>query len=123
LLLKIGAYGVYKFIILSVSYTLIYLISSVSLIGGVLTAMVCLQESDLKVIIAYSSIGHIGIACASLLTYSYYGELGSLVIFVAHGFRSSLIFYFSSKFYSITHTRNLLLLKGRVNSAKSLIML
>lgn len=73
LLLKLGGYGllrVFPFIQqVGLKYNFIFI--GVSLIGGVLVSLVCLRQTDLKALIAYSSVAHIGIVLGGLMTLSY----------------------------------------------------
>jgi NADH-ubiquinone oxidoreductase chain 4 len=72
ILLKLGGYGICRLIfittknIISCSSILI----SISLIGGVITSIICIRQPDLKSLIAYSSVGHIGIILAGTLSFS-----------------------------------------------------
>jgi NADH-ubiquinone oxidoreductase chain 4 len=69
-LLKLGGYGllrVYSFIILrGVINNFVWV--AISLVGGVLVSLICLRQIDLKALIAYSSVAHIGIVLAGLMT-------------------------------------------------------
>jgi NADH-ubiquinone oxidoreductase chain 4 len=72
-LLKLGGYGlirVFPFLLLiGLNYNFIFV--SISLIGGFLIRLVCLRQIDIKALIAYSSVAHIGIVLRGLLTITY----------------------------------------------------
>lgn len=72
-MLKLGGYGllrVFSFLQLrGVKYNYIWV--SISLVGGVLVSLVCLRQTDLRALIAYSSVAHIGIVLGGLMTLSY----------------------------------------------------
>jgi NADH-ubiquinone oxidoreductase chain 4 len=72
-LLKLGGYGlirVFPFLLLiGLTYNFVFI--SVSLLGGFLISLVCLRQIDIKALIAYSSVAHIGIVLRGLLTLSY----------------------------------------------------
>lgn len=72
-LLKLGGYGLLRVYVLiqkiSINYNLIWY--TVSLVGGVLISLVCLFQVDIKSLIAYSSVAHIGIVISGLITLSY----------------------------------------------------
>jgi NADH-ubiquinone oxidoreductase chain 4 len=72
-LLKLGGYGlirVFPFLLLiGLNYNFIFV--SISLIGGFLISLVCLRQMDIKALIAYSSVAHIGIVLRGLLTITY----------------------------------------------------
>jgi NADH-ubiquinone oxidoreductase chain 4 len=72
-LLKLGGYGlirVFPFLLLmGLNYNFIFV--SISLVGGFLIRLVCLRQIDIKALIAYSSVAHIGIVLRGLLTITY----------------------------------------------------
>jgi NADH:ubiquinone oxidoreductase subunit 4 (subunit M) len=72
----------------------------------------CLQLRDLKIIIAYSSVRHMGLLIAALSTNNRSGASGSLIIMLAHGATSSAIFLIAYLMYQARHSRRLLLTKG-----------
>lgn len=114
ILLKLGGYGIARIIIIFryMNKTLINPIISVAIVGGVITSIICLRQSDIKSLIAYSSVGHIGLIVAGLLTNSKLGLQASLSIIIAHGLRSSALFCIANIRYNITHTRRIILTKG-----------
>lgn len=114
ILLKLGGYGIARIIIIFryINKTLINPIISVAIVGGVITSIICLRQSDIKSLIAYSSVGHIGLIVAGLLTNSKLGLQASLSIIIAHGLRSSALFCIANIRYNITHTRRIILTKG-----------
>jgi len=114
ILLKLGGYGVCRLIyifpikILSLSTPLI----TISMTGAVITSIICLRQPDLKSLIAYSSVGHIGLIIAGTLTISNWGIRGTLLIIIAHGLCSSALFSLANINYEILHTRRIFLIKG-----------
>jgi NADH-ubiquinone oxidoreductase chain 4 len=73
ILLKLGGYGLIRVFpfMLNISINFNYIFISVSLVGGVLISLVCLRQIDLKALIAYSSVAHIGIVLRGILTLTY----------------------------------------------------
>jgi NADH-ubiquinone oxidoreductase chain 4 len=69
-LLKLGGYGLLRIYVLiqnlALKYNLIFYI--ISLVGGVLISLVCLMQVDIKALVAYSSVAHIGIVIRGLIT-------------------------------------------------------
>lgn len=114
ILLKLGGYGLARIIIIfsHMNKLLINPIISVAIIGGVITSIICLRQSDIKSIIAYSSVGHIGLIVAGMLTNSKLGIVARLSIIIAHGLRSSALFCIANINYNITSTRRIMLTKG-----------
>lgn len=118
ILLKLGGYGICRLIliipknIISCSTLLI----SISLVGGIITRIICIRQPDLKSLIAYSSVGHIGIILAGTISFSNWGIYGSLLIIIAHGITSSAIFSLANINYELTHTRSMFLIKGIISS-------
>ena len=114
ILLKLGGYGLARIIIIfnHLNKTLINPIIAVAIVGGVITSMICLRQSDIKSLIAYSSVGHIGLIVAGILSNSKLGIQARLAIIIAHGLRSSALFCIANIRYSITITRRIVLTKG-----------
>nr|YP_009487727.1 NADH dehydrogenase subunit 4 [Anopheles minor]AWB98519.1 NADH dehydrogenase subunit 4 [Anopheles minor] len=117
ILLKLGGYGLLRmFSLLQISgvkYN--YWWISMSLIGGVLISLVCLRQTDLKALIAYSSVAHMGIVLSGLLTLTYWGLSGSYALMIAHGLCSSGLFCLANISYERMGSRSLLINKGMLN--------
>nr|AAF03741.1 NADH dehydrogenase subunit 4 [Drosophila pulaua] len=117
IMLKLGGYGMLRVIsilqLLNMKYSFIWI--SISLVGGVLISFVCLRQTDLKALIAYSSVAHMGIALAGLLTMSYWGLCGSYSLMIAHGLCSSGLFCLANVSYERLGSRSLLINKGLLN--------
>ncbi|SPP90471.1 nad4-1_a, partial (mitochondrion) [Drosophila guanche] len=88
---------------------------SISLVGGVLVSLICLRQTDLKSLIAYSSVAHMGIVLAGLLTMTYWGLSGSYTLMIAHGLCSSGLFCLANVSYERLGSRSLLINKGLLN--------
>nr|AFK30541.1 NADH dehydrogenase subunit 4 [Drosophila immigrans]AFK30543.1 NADH dehydrogenase subunit 4 [Drosophila immigrans]AFK30545.1 NADH dehydrogenase subunit 4 [Drosophila immigrans]AFK30547.1 NADH dehydrogenase subunit 4 [Drosophila immigrans]AFK30551.1 NADH dehydrogenase subunit 4 [Drosophila immigrans] len=117
IMLKLGGYGMLRVIsllqLMNMKYSFIWV--SISLVGGVLVSFVCLRQTDLKALIAYSSVAHMGIALAGLLTMSYWGLCGSYSLMIAHGLCSSGLFCLANVSYERLGSRSLLINKGLLN--------
>jgi len=113
-LLKLGAYGVFRFSSF-ISFSLLNYfgyVFSIGLIRGLFRCFLCLRQSDLKSFVAYSSVCHMGFGLAGIYRFSFYGWTGGFYIIIGHGFCSSCLFYILYIFYKRFHTRSLFILKG-----------
>lgn len=117
ILLKLGGYGlirVFPFLLKNGSKFNFYWIS-IRLIGGVLIRLICLRQIDMKALIAYSSVAHIGIVLRGLITLTYWGLRGSYSLIIAHGLCSSGLFSLANISYERLRSRSLLINKGLIN--------
>jgi len=95
-----------------------------SVLGSALAIFFCIMLDDLKQVIAYSRIGHIGLVVGTVISDNEVGILRRLLIMVGHGFTSSLMFYLGNEAYMLRGSRSLALTKGliMVSPAFSLII-
>lgn len=108
ILLKLGGIGILRFFSFLRSLRLNNFLALVRLFGMFLVGGRCLFITDLKKIIAFSSVAHIGLAI-SLLVFKFYLSVWiAYLILIVHAFRSSAIFFVVYYFYLITNSRNLL---------------
>jgi NADH-ubiquinone oxidoreductase chain 4 len=112
ILLKLGGLGVIRIIPFVCSGFLVDLFISVSILGAGIIGLICLNQLDLKVIIAYSSVAHIGLVIARFLYLTSIGFSGGLILIVVHGLRSSVIFFGGNVLYTRRFSRSLLVTKG-----------
>lgn len=89
-------------------------IQAISLSGGAYAAVLCLRQKDIKVIIAYSSVCHMGMAIAALSVSTSWGVKAAILIMVAHAISSSGLFGMAFFPYLISQTRSIVLLKNRL---------
>nr|YP_009057592.1 NADH dehydrogenase subunit 4 [Gononemertes parasita]AGZ63892.1 NADH dehydrogenase subunit 4 [Gononemertes parasita] len=113
-LLKLGGYGIFRIFFLFYYFGgfLFDFLMVFILWGGVITSLVCLRQTDLKGLVAYSSVGHMGMMLAGLMSFSLVGYLGGLMMMVGHGLCSSCLFLLSSLGYDLFGSRSLFLVKG-----------
>lgn len=83
--------------------------------GGFLISLICLRQTDIKALIAYSSVAHIGIVLSGLLTLNYWGLRGRYTLIIAHGLCSSGLFCLANISYERLGSRRLLINKGLLN--------
>nr|YP_010238436.1 NADH dehydrogenase subunit 4 [Arcynopteryx dichroa]QTE20446.1 NADH dehydrogenase subunit 4 [Arcynopteryx dichroa] len=123
-LLKLGGYGLLRiFKVLLVSGLMFnYIWIGISLVGGVLVSLICLRQTDLKALIAYSSVAHMGMVLGGLMTLSYWGFCGSFTLMIAHGLCSSGLFCLANISYERLGSRSLLINKGLMNFMPSMTL-
>nr|YP_009446135.1 NADH dehydrogenase subunit 4 [Modiolus kurilensis]ASB29935.1 NADH dehydrogenase subunit 4 [Modiolus kurilensis] len=123
LLLKLGGYGFIRlcgfveFLRLSVPMVMVL---SVSLFGGVLTSVMCMRQTDLKSLVAYSSIGHMSFVLLGVVTNVSWGVLGGVLIMLGHGLCSSALFSLVNYMYGVSSSRLISLNKGYLLMSPSL---
>ena len=108
IMLKMGGYG---FIRLSLpitpdaSHELAWLMITLSLIAVVYIALVALVQQDMKKLIAYSSISHMGFVTLGLFIFNAQGAEGAMMQMISHGFISGALFLCVGVLYDRTHSR------------------
>nr|YP_009974390.1 NADH dehydrogenase subunit 4 [Dario dario]QNH95247.1 NADH dehydrogenase subunit 4 [Dario dario] len=113
-LLKLGGYGMIRIMTLiepltkEMSYPFIIL----ALWGIIMTGSICLRQTDLKSLIAYSSVSHMGLVAGGILIQTPWGFSGALILMIAHGLTSSALFCLANTNYERTHSRTMLLARG-----------
>nr|APX39321.1 NADH dehydrogenase subunit 4 [Longitarsus dorsalis] len=117
IMLKLGGYGLLRMMVL---FKLFYLslnifIISISLLGSFLISLICIRQSDIKSLIAYSSVSHMGLVLAGILTFNNWGINGALGMMLAHGLCSSGLFCLANFSYERIFSRSLYLNKGLIN--------
>lgn len=124
IILKLGGYGlirVYRFLqLIGIKYNFLWI--SIRLVGGILIRLICLRQTDLKSLIAYSSVAHIGIVLAGLITINFWGICGSLSLIIAHGLCSSGLFCLANISYERIGSRRLLINRGILNFIPSIAL-
>nr|YP_010547135.1 NADH dehydrogenase subunit 4 [Maoricolpus roseus]UYK51649.1 NADH dehydrogenase subunit 4 [Maoricolpus roseus] len=122
ILLKLGGYGVLRsYLFFSLySYPSVIFLLMLSLWGGMMTAIVCFRQIDLKSLIAYSSIGHMSLMLAGAFSLTTWGWGGALTLMLAHGFCSSALFSLANYLYEKSQTRSLYVSKGMLMLLPSL---
>nr|QPZ94296.1 NADH dehydrogenase subunit 4 [Gloydius saxatilis] len=114
ILLKLGGYGIIRMMqIMPTTKTDMFLPFIVlALWGAILANLTCLQQTDLKSLIAYSSVSHMGLVVAAIMIQTPWGLSGAMTLMIAHGFTSSALFCLANTTYERTHTRILILTRG-----------
>ena len=109
-MLKMGAYGFLRFslpILPDASHSLAGVIIALSLIAIVYIALVALAQTDMKKLIAYSSISHMGFVTLGIFIFNANGIEGAIVQMISHGFVSGALFLCVGVLYDRLHSRKL----------------
>nr|DAD54748.1 TPA_asm: NADH dehydrogenase subunit 4 [Pyrgus malvae] len=122
IMLKLGGYGLFRVMIFMqmISLKLNFLWIIISLIGGLYISLKCLCQIDMKSLIAYSSVAHMGMVIGGIMTMNYWGYMGSYVLMIGHGLCSSGMFCLANINYERLNSRSLFLNKGMMNFMPSL---
>nr|QWS05931.1 NADH dehydrogenase subunit 4 [Procottus major]QWS05944.1 NADH dehydrogenase subunit 4 [Procottus major] len=113
-LLKLGGYGMMRMVVMLEPLTkeLSYPFIVFALWGVIMTGSICLRQTDLKSLIAYSSVSHMGLVVGGILIQTPWGFSGALILMIAHGLASSALFCLANTSYERTHSRTMLLARG-----------
>nr|NP_203723.1 NADH dehydrogenase subunit 4 [Pantodon buchholzi]BAB64399.1 NADH dehydrogenase subunit 4 [Pantodon buchholzi] len=113
-LLKLGGYGMMRIMVVLTPMTkeLAYPFIILALWGIIMTGSICLRQTDLKSLIAYSSVSHMGLVAAGILIQTPWGFTGAIILMIAHGLVSSALFCLANTNYERMHSRTLLLARG-----------
>lgn len=116
-LLKLGGYGlirVFRIIqIIGLKINLLWV--SIRLFGGMLIRLICFYQTDIKSLIAYSSVAHMRIVIGGIITISFWGIRGSYLLIISHGLCSSGLFCLANIVYERVGSRRIIINKGMIN--------
>ena len=118
ILLKMGGYGFIRFSVGMFPVASEYftpLIFSLSTIAVIYTSLIALMQKDMKKLIAYSSVAHMGYVTIGIFTFNKQGIEGSIVQMFSHGLISAALFLSVGVLYDRTHSRLIKTYGGIVN--------
>nr|QOZ41139.1 NADH dehydrogenase subunit 4 [Tupaia montana]QOZ41152.1 NADH dehydrogenase subunit 4 [Tupaia montana] len=113
-LLKLGGYGMMRISVVlePITKTMAYPFMILSLWGMIMTSAICLRQTDLKSLIAYSSVSHMALVVAAIMIQTPWSYMGATMLMIAHGLTSSVLFCLANSNYERTHSRTMLLARG-----------
>jgi NADH-ubiquinone oxidoreductase chain 4 len=116
-LLKLGGYGLLRVfpVLFRFGFGFGVVWVALSLVGGLFVSLFCIRQTDLKSLIAYSSVAHISMVIGGIITLNYWGVCRSFALIVAHGLCSSGLFCLSNISYERFGRRSLLVNRGLIN--------
>ena len=123
IMLKMGIYGVIRWMIPIVPQGFqewSWLAITLSVIGIVYASLIAFNQKDLKRLIAYSSIAHVGLIAAGVFVFNAQALQGAMIQMLSHGVNVFALFYIIYIIESRTDTRQMNLLGGIVHSAPKL---
>nr|ALO76771.1 NADH deshydrogenase subunit 4 [Sciobius sp. SCI01] len=121
-MLKLGGYGLLRMMkmFLKLGMKINFFIIMISLMGGVIVSFICIRQSDMKSLIAYSSVAHMGLALSGIMVLNLWGFWGAFSMMLAHGLCSSGLFCLANISYERVSSRSIYLNKGMINVSPSL---
>ncbi len=119
IMLKLGCYGFLRFmlpIVPDASHEFAPVVITLSLIGVIYIGLVAMVQQDMKKLVAYSSIAHMGFVTLGFFIFNELGIAGGLVQMIAHGFVSGAMFLSIGVLYDRVHSREIASYGGVVNT-------
>jgi len=108
ILIKMGSYGFIRFALPLLPDACHYfapLVNTLALLGIIYASITTIRQTDLKRIIAYSSVGHMGVVMLGIFSLTAEGIEGSIFLQIAHGLVSSALFIIVTNIYDRHHSR------------------
>jgi NADH-quinone oxidoreductase subunit M len=118
-LLKLGGYGFLRFSVPmfpEASASLTWLVFGLSAVAVIYTSLVALVQSDMKKLIAYSSVAHMAIVTIGLFAFNQQGIEGGMMVMLGHGLVSGALFLCVGVIYDRLHTREIARYGGLANN-------
>lgn len=119
IMLKLGAYGFLRFsmpILPDASHEWAWLMIALSLVAVIYVGLVAMVQQDMKKLVAYSSVAHMGFVTLGFFVFSDLGMAGGIVQMIAHGFVSAAMFLAIGVLYDRVHSREIADYGGVVNT-------
>jgi NADH-quinone oxidoreductase subunit M len=114
-LLKLGTYGIYRFVLPFAPQAVVEYapaIAVLSIIGIIYAGLICWVQTDVKKLVAYSSVAHLGFCILGLVALNHTGITGSVMYMINHGLSTGALFLMIGMIYERYHTRSMKELGG-----------
>jgi NADH-quinone oxidoreductase subunit M len=118
-LLKLGTYGLYRFVLPFVPDAVVEyapVIAVLAIIGILYAGLICWVQRDVKKLVAYSSVSHLGFCVLALFALNEVGQAGSVLYMINHGLSTGALFFCIGFMYDRLHTRSMDELGGLARS-------
>lgn len=109
-LLKLGTYAIYRFVLGFVPDAVIEYapaIAILAIVGIVYAGLICWVQRDIKKLVAYSSVSHLGFCILGLVALNEIGLSGSVLYMINHGLSTGALFFLIGMMYERYHTRSM----------------
>jgi len=117
-LLKVGGYGIIRIcvgIFPEIAHADAYWLGMLGVISIIYGALNALSQQDLKRMIAYSSVSHMGFVLLGIASFTTEGLSGAIMQMVSHGFLSTMLFFLAGVIYNRVHDRGITHFRGLAN--------
>lgn len=114
-LLKLGTYAMYRFVLPFVPLAVVEhagLIATICIIGILYGGLICWVQRDVKKLVAYSSVAHLGFCMLGLFALNMVGGVGSVLYMINHGLSTGALFLCIGMIYERYHTRSMQEMEG-----------
>ncbi len=109
-LLKLGTYAIYRFVLGFVPLAVVEyagIIAIVSIVGIVYAGLICWVQRDVKKLVAYSSVSHLGFCVLGMVALNSVGLSGAVLYMINHGLSTGALFFLVGMMYERYHTRSM----------------
>nr|BAD69582.1 NADH dehydrogenase subunit 4 [Lingula anatina] len=117
IMLKLGTYGLFRvFPLYGSGHSIInFLVISLGIWGAIYSSIICLRLVDMKEVIAYASVGHMGLVVSGIFSYNSWGFHGAYMMMLSHGLISSLLFALVGFMSDLSGSRGFIFNRGWMN--------
>nr|AWV83375.1 NADH dehydrogenase subunit 4 [Tanna japonensis] len=124
-LLKLGGYGLLRVMMMMplMFFKFGYIWISLSIFGSLTIGILCMVQVDMKSMIAYSSVAHMGMVVSGIMTMNKWGLIGSYYMMIGHGLCSSGLFCLANISYERMTSRSILINKGMLTFMPSMTLM